>query len=247
MVFSLSRWTGVDMRVSSQVLIHMGVNFVVAPAVERNQKRGIKLQQALLERGLEFTHSELSNRVIAVTRRQPNLQIRTIAPEDQPVAQLIIVAAPPDNPCEMFSKEAQAAVEAFEATWPDQQRQVIRSDATVRALYETETTHAFQQLWESRLGQSAESLKPLGFPILGGGLRFVIPPPNDPEDSVLTEVKIESFLQNSSQVFVEVQLTWSVPMPAGRSPDPEASIGRVVNYIDKSVVPFLAGEGESDD
>lgn len=81
----------------------------------------------------------------------------------------------------------------------------------------------------------------LGRPILGGGLRLVMPPvPGDPSGPVV-ELKIESLLADTSKIYVEVQFFWKVPAPAGTSLDPTGRLGQVDLFICNQVVDFMSG------
>lgn len=142
---------------------------------------------------------------------------------------------------EYFIQEAEQVIEAFEETWPVPQRQIIRRDVSLKCLYETTGDHAFQELWEERLGQSQDSLSAFGRPVLGGGLRFVMPP--QPSDPAQVEVKIESYLIDTRKMYVETQFVWSKPMPPGASFDPRDRLTEVDAYITDQVHSFIQGGG----
>jgi hypothetical protein len=107
-------------------------------------------------------------------------------------------------------------------------------------LYETSAEHAFQELWEMRLRQPPDSLAVLGRPVLGGGLRFVMPPQPDDPEPVQIEVKIESFLRDTKKIFVETQFAWPSPMSPG-APFPVNRLEQVNKYIEESVISFITG------
>ena len=142
---------------------------------------------------------------------------------------------------DLLTREAEAAVRAFEATWGKERRQIISSDAAFRDLYETSAEHAFQELWEQRLGQSAQSLAILGRPVLGGGLRFVMPPLPDEVEPLQIEVKIESFLRDTKKLFVETQFAWPAPTSPGAPFDPAGKLKQLDDYIEHVVTSFLVG------
>jgi hypothetical protein len=64
------------------------------------------------------------------------------------------VAPNPKGTLELFIQEAEAAIDAYKEVWEASNRQIVKADATIRQLCETTSPHAFQELWESRLGQS---------------------------------------------------------------------------------------------
>ncbi|MCL4554712.1 MAG: hypothetical protein M1565_06230 [Actinobacteria bacterium] len=98
------------------------------------------------------------------------------------------------------------AVGAFEESWGSPQ-QIVSKDVTLRYLYSISGSHAFQYLWEERLGQSDSDLAGLGGAVLGGGLRFVMP--RTPGRRCQIELKIESFLRDSEKLFIETVFTWT--------------------------------------
>lgn len=96
-----------------------------------------------------------------------------------------------------------------------------------------------ERLWENSLHQAQDSLKYFGRPVLGGGLRFVMPPKPDEPDPVTTEVKIESFLQDTKSFFIEVQLLWPKPSAGPVPLDPGRRVRDLDAYIENSVIPFI--------
>jgi len=142
-----------------------------------------------------------------------------------------------------FISEVKAILEAFEQAWPLQNRQILRCDVTLRCLYQSTGEHAFQELWEKRLQQPRDSLGKLG-KVLGGGLRFIIPPPQagDPE-SAQVELKIESFLRDTKRIFIETQLVWPEPRPPGSDFAPADKLNQANQYIENKVHAFMM-EGE---
>jgi hypothetical protein len=164
----------------------------------------------------------------------------------QPTGQLLILATPePKRSLEYFIQEAEQIIEAFEMTWPVPQRQIIKKDVALRNLYETSSDHAFRELWEGRLGQSSDLLGIFGRPVLGGGLRFVMP--SQPDTPPQVEIKIESFLKDTSKIFIEVQFFWLEPATAGQSLDPRAILLEADEFIKARVHSFMEGEQNATD
>ncbi len=232
------------MKTQSRVIIHAGVNFLSIPIPPIGPQTLLAFQQAVLAQGLEFSRVEAPKNTISLLRDTPYpLQITVSAIEPQ-VGQLLVVAPQPKGSLvlDLFIKEAEAAVQAYETVWPAQNRQIVRADAAIRELYETTSEHAFQELWEKRLGQPPQALSAFGRPIRGGGLRFVMDPvPND-APPVQIEVKIESFLQDTTKIFVETQFTWPIPS-APQSPfNVRERIQSMNSYIEEHILSFISGE-----
>src|SRR5574341_249480 len=80
-----------------------------------------------------------------------------------------------------------------------------------------------------------------GRPIRGGGLRFVMDPVNE-ELPAQIEVKVESFLSDTTKVFVETQFTWPIPAAPGTSFNVCERIESMDSYIEAHVQPFISGE-----
>jgi len=229
------------MKTQSRVIIHAGINFMSAPAPLISQQTLLLFQQAVMTQGLEYQRVETAKNTISLFRESPSpLQILVASNEAQ-MGQLLITAPQPKGPLDLFIKEAEAAIQAYESVWQAPNRQLIHVDSTIRQLYETTSPHAFQELWESRLGQSSQALSVFGRPIRGGGLRFVMDPVAE-ELPAQIEVKIESFLADTTKIFVEMQFTWPVPAIAQASFSVKERIEAMNNYIETHVQPFLSGE-----
>jgi hypothetical protein len=225
----------------SRETIHIGVNFILNPRPAINVQSNLKFQQALVEHGIDFAKVEFNDRAIVVARETPvplNVQIGVVNPEV--FGQLLIVAPQQGTDLDLFSKEAEAVVQAFEAAWPAKNRQIISVDAAFRDLYETSSEHAFKELWETRLGQSADDLAMLGHPIVGGGLRFVMPPHTGQAEPLEIELRIESFLKDTKKLWVETQFKWPQPMPPGAPLDPARRLKQINDYVDNEVCSFMS-------
>jgi hypothetical protein len=216
----------------------MGINFVVVPPPAVSQGTGLAFQDALIQQSIEFDKVSYGEDDLKIIRERPPLQIVISSPSNQPTGQLLIIAPHPARPLESFIQETEFVVEAFESVWTSQQRQIIRRDVTIRDLYETDQ-HAFRELWERRLDQSEDSLAVFGRKVLGGGLRLVMPP--EPGKPAQIEVKIESYLKDTSKVFVETQFTWPAPTPPDVSFEPRARLCEVNDYAKSEVLDFIRG------
>lgn len=230
------------MNIETRQTIYMGINFIFTPMPGLDRKTLNAFQNALDNAGVEFKNAEQTNeRQITVTRETPtplNISISAIPPA---LGQLIVISPRQGSTMEMFIKEIEAVINAYGLTWPVP-GQVIHTDATFRDLFESTGLHAFQELWEDRLKQPKQALNPLGRPVLGGGLRLVMPPqPNDPTPTQI-EVKIESYLQDSRKFFIETTLAWPQSLPPGVNLNPQLKLKQLDEYIEKSVLVFARGD-----
>ena len=233
------------MKTRARKFVHMGINYVVLPTVSIDQRKSLQFQEALLSAGIDFTSVALQDQQIRVQRKPPlPLEIRVIVQAAKPksLAQVLILGPAPYNALNNFASEVEAVLQAFEQTWPAPHRQIVSSDVTLRCLYPSTSEHAFQEIWEGRLGQSPAALTALGRPVLGGGLRFVMPPQaGDPQPTQI-EVKIESFFQDAQKIFVETQFLWPGSRPIGTPFEPAAKLQQANAYILEHVHAFLSGQ-----
>ncbi|MBI5242733.1 MAG: hypothetical protein HY922_03490 [Elusimicrobia bacterium] len=218
--------------------IHYGVNFVFAPQPVLDRNKFLDLQRALMDCGVEFAKASIqTDGAMHLVREGGPFEI-TVKKAGPQVAQILLLSPQPGCSLDLFIKNAEAVAKAINRVWPGP-RQIIARDATIRTLFEATSEHAFKELWELRLQQRVESLNLLGRPVLGGGLRFVMPPIQGEADPVLIEVKIESFLQDSRKFFVETQMNWLQPTPPAIPFDPAQRLAQLRAYIENNVIPFI--------
>jgi len=223
------------------IIHHVGINYVLTPPPVIDNRHYLAFQQALMAQGVEFDGGKHKPE-IGIERASPPLQIRVIAGAP-PVGQLLVLQPQPTQDLDMITREMDAIASAFNQAWAEP-RQILACDATLRYLHETDRDHAFRELWEQRLGQSGTTLKVLGRPVLGGGLRLVMPPqPGEPKPTQV-EVKIESYLPDARKMFVSVEFKWPQPQPIGATFAPSEYIMQVEDYLEKHVKPFIQGGGE---
>lgn len=230
------------MKPHSRKIIHVGINFLTIPTPVINNQSSLLFQQAIIANGLDYIRTENPKNQITLIREEPSLlQISVNALEPQ-YGQVLVVA--PNLKCslDLFIQETEAALKAFESVWISPNRQIIKCDSTIRDLYETTSQHAFQELWEKRLGQPSQSLASFGRPIRGGGLRFVMDPLLNEDDPVQIEVKIESFLRDTTKIFMETQFIWLKPTSPGVSFNARERLLLINNYIENQVNAFITGE-----
>ena len=226
------------MKLENRLTIHAGINFVLSslPGLDRNRCR--KFEEELEGVSINISSAAYSEREFVVARQTPTpLEIKIIVIGPQ-IGQLLIIAPQPGRSLEVLQAEADDIAKAFSNVWPAPSRQILACDATIRDLYETNSQHAFKELWENRLRQTSDELKSLGRPVLGGGLRFVMPPQPDLSQPAI-EIKIESFLSDVTKLFLETQFAWQQPSLPGIALDPTDRLTTVDNYIQKEVVNFV--------
>ena len=232
------------MILESQTTIHKGIAFIFTPFTGVDKRTSLKFQAQLIERGLDFSRTQDAENVLAVTREKPTaleINVKLLqTPVGAPLGQVLMLGPHDAHDGQMFEREVEAVIEAFNDVWFDSNRQLLRCEVTVRDLFESEMDHAFQELWVHRLSQREDALAALGRPVLGGGLRLVMPPIPGDLSSCQIEVKIESFLQDTKKIFVETQFVW--PNPISGPMDPSIRLKAVDDYVSDSVIPFIVGE-----
>ena len=227
------------MRRETRTAFHFGINFVFAPQVDLAAGYGLSVQQQLAKSGLVFDRTERKDDKLLLVREEEPLQV-TIAHAAPSLGQLLIVAPNPGRLLDDFLEEASSATASFHLVWGST-RQIVRRDCTVRYLYQARTEHAFEYLWESRLAQSEKTLGVFGRGVLGGGLRLVMPAQESQLPTI--EVKVESFLRDSTKLFVETQFMWQNPEFSGIEFDPTSILNEVNEFAVGPVEKFISGEG----
>jgi len=231
------------MRLETRSTIHAGVNFIVAPFQPTLDREScLRFQASLEENDIPISHVDYEERTLVISRETPaplQIKIGIVGPQ---IGQLLIIAPSlGGRSLGVFGVEAEDISKVFTETYFTQQFQVLSCDVTLRDLYETDSDHAFKELWENRLHQSQDGLKSLKRTVLGGGLRFVMP---HDEENPLIEVKIESYLQNTRKLFLEAQFSWPVPEMPVNSLDPERRITIVDDYMRGELANFVQ-EGQT--
>lgn len=232
------------MKKFSGQLYHVGVNLFLIPGAAITNQSQLTFQQEIRAVGLDFSTFNVNpqNNAINVIRSEPSspLQI-TVAMAQPPVSQLTIIAPMPKTGIDMFYDEAEAVVKAYQTVWSAPAWQIIRCDATVRELHETDSDHAFKELWEKRLKQTPADLKAFDKPLIGGGLRFVLGPKPEDKQPIQIEVKVESFLSNARKMFIETQFIWLQPSEPAPEINVRERLVELKNYVENNVLGFMEG------
>jgi hypothetical protein len=221
--------------------IYFAVGYVMAGDWLSGTVERLDFQRALAERQLDFLQTTVGAHEFTLVRKEPSaLQVK-VASLGPRVSSVSISSDRPAYSLEMFGKEADAVCDAYRQVWLKEQCQILRCNASIRHL-DSCGDHAFKYLWEERLGQKPEDFSYLGKkPVLGGGLRLVIPAVKEDKEPVQIEVKIESFFQESKKMFIETQFVWPQPrlLATNAKFDPEARLADVESYAVNEVCNFV--------
>lgn len=226
----------------SRTSVHFSINFLIATGWTPDKAVTVDFQKALLDNGLDFSQTNTGPRNFTLSRTQPShLQVKLESPAPQ-VSGIHIVSAPPTYDLEMFIQEASAATDAYQQTYPADQYQLIRCAAKIQHLYSSQA-HAFQYLWETRLGQSPADFHCLGpRPVAGGGLRLIMPPhATEGQEPCSIELRIESLLREPRKLMVETAFVWPKPLllQSGEKFDPGRRLIGLQEYATNEVWTFL--------
>lgn len=227
------------MRVDTKRHFHVGVNFILAPAVAASPLQQLHFQQKLADpvKGIVFDVAQKQGDAVVFGRQAPPLEVR-IGPIGPQVSQLLITAPNPNRQLIDFVMECEDIVVAYKEIWHEP-AQILRRDCTIRHLYAVREAHAFQFLWEKRLHQASNSLGIFGRPIIGGGIRLVLPAASLGEP--LFDVKIESLLSDASQLFVETSAVWE-QATSGTDLKPSELLQVAEEFMNNEVAAFIKAE-----
>jgi len=221
--------------------IHFGVGYVVAKEWSSDPIKRLDFQKTLAENQLDLPQTSVGPHDFNFVRiEQSPLQVK-VASLGPGVSSISIFSERPVHPLELFVKEAEAVCTAYQNTFLEEPCQILQSNARIRHLYSCQN-HAFKYLWENRLGQNPQDFHYLGKrPVLGGGLRLVMPPLGQEADPVQIEIKIESFFRESQKMFIETFFVWPKPrlLPIDKRFDPEVRLTKVEKYAINEVWSFL--------
>lgn len=231
----------------SRQTIQFSVGFLVSPALELDEERSDAFRSRLEEEGIRFEHAERTDTALVLARQQPSgLQVQVANGEvagNEPISitQVVIatalgpevsVATTPD-----FADAAHEITDVARDVWPEMEH-VLGWNTGLRALLASSTEHSFQYLWEQRLGQPTEELAAFGRPILGGGIRLVFPPGQEPTEQYQADLRVESFLEDVRRLYLELNLAAGTPAPINAM-NPTALIQTTEEFLQDRVIPFL--------
>lgn len=221
---------------------YFGIQYLLAGNWRPDRHNLVEFEKALINNGLDFSQTQLSDKSFVLIRSESSpLQIKLESSGPQ-VMSIHITAQNPAYDLEMFCRDVEAVISAFQSTWPADQYQLLNTTGKIHHLYSSQT-HAFKYLWETRLCQQAEDFKALGSrPVAGGGLRLLMPPHSvDGAEPVSIELRIESFLRETNKLFVETVFTW--PRPRMINSDepfgPHAAMAQIERFAAEDVWNFI--------
>jgi len=225
----------------SRQSIYFEVTYVLAHEWPSDTMERLEFQKLLTQNQLDFPQTTATASSFSLIRtEQSPLQVKmtSLGPR---VSNISVSAKKPVDSLELFSKEAEAICDAYRQIWLKQPCQMLQCSARIQHLYSCRE-HAFKYLWEDRLGQDPEDFALLGKrPVLGGGLRLVMPPVKADSEPAHIEIKIESFFPELAKIFIETSFVWPKPRLITESErfEPESRLELVEKYAAGEVCDFL--------
>jgi len=224
----------------SKQSIYFNISYIIANEWPSNPMERLDFQKLLAQNQLDFPQSRAGLRDFTLVRTEPSHLLVKVASLGPRVSNLSLSSERPAHTLDFFVKEADTVCSSFHEIWLKKPTQIIQCGATIRHLYSCEE-HAFKYLWEHRLDQDPQDFSFLGKrPVLGGGLRLIMPPIKEP-DPIQIEIKIESFFQESKKIFIETVFVWPQPrlLPKNDKFDPANRLTKVEKYATSKVWEFL--------
>jgi hypothetical protein len=225
----------------SRQSIYFEVSYVIANEWSSDVIKRLDFQKALAQMQLDFPQTSVGTHNFTLVRAEPSVLQAKVSSLGPRVSSVSISSKRPVHSLDLFCKEAEAVCDAYSQTWLKQQRQILQCSARIQHLYSCQE-HAFKYLWEERLGQEPQDFAYLGKrPVLGGGLRLVMPPVKGDAEPVQIEIKIESFFPESGKMLLETFFVWPQPrlLKKDEKFDPELRLKRVEKYAVNEVCNFL--------
>lgn len=226
------------MVLNTRSALYYGLNILLAPSGSGplDRKRFVDFQKELGDRQLDIGSAVVEGSAFRFTAPPgESLQIAIATPGPQ-VIQLLLVSPQPRRDIAFFEEQADLVCQAFRAVWREPIH-VLGRDCTIRHVYQCEGGHSFRFLWENRLKQSPEDFVEFGRPVLGGGIRVVLPAVDGKESHV--EVKIESLMSDPRMLFVETLFVWPAPLSIEDGLKPKKLLQEVEDFATNEVPRFV--------
>ena len=230
------------MLVESQRVIHIGLNYVIAPKKPLTVDEKLQFQKELSMIGLEADNTAKKEGGIGIRSRYENSTVIVETFMNSPNAGQLLILMPENPNTSLYPQIADAVGDIYSRVFTDPKPQAFPTrDGCVRKLFScnADYPHAFKYIWEKMLGKTQADLTPLGGPIAGGGLRFVVPPVQG--KPVETEVRIESLLKDPTQLWVEARMKWLQPDRFDDGFKAGDLFGQINDFIDENVISFMLG------
>lgn len=225
----------------SRQSIYFNIGYIIASGWSSDTVKRLEFQRLLAENQLDFPQTHVGTRDFVLVRNEPSALRVKVASLGPKVSSISVSSEKPAHILELFSKEADVVCDGYRQIWLAQQCQILQCAVNIRHLYSCQD-HAFKYLWENRLGQNPQDFSYLGKrPVLGGGLRLVMPPVKEPSEPVQIEVKVESFFQEPKKMFIETVFVWPQPRLLAKDEkfDPEFRLEKVEKYAASKVYDFV--------
>ena len=229
------------LNLESRQSIFFSVSYIIASQWSCDAMKRLDFQRELAQKQLDFLQTRTGVNDFTLVRAEPSALFVKSASLGPNVSSISVSSERPAYDLELFAKEAEAVCDAYRQTFLQQQCQILKCSAVVRHLYSCRE-HAFKYLWEDRLGQNPQDFHHLGErPVLGGGLRLVIPPMKDDEEPVQIEIKVESYFREANKMFIETLFVWPKPrlLPPDEKFDPQLRLENVEEYAVTRVCDFV--------
>lgn len=226
------------MLIHTRRTVHYGVGCVFMPQPVLDQAHALDFQRALGKHGLVFNQTQMVQGGLMLARPAPGLEVRLT--HMGPATALAVLAPEPSGTLDEFLDEADVVYQGYSATWSGQPLQVMQREATIRQLYDVANDHAFQFLWETRLRCQQKELEVFGRPVLGGGIRLMIPPSSPQADEPQADIRIESLFADPKKLFIEMTMKWGVPQ-VQEVLDPRPMMVEADRFLANEVVAFITG------
>lgn len=225
---------------NSERVIHLGLNYIIAPKKPMTVDDTLEFQKELSMVGLNAENTTKKEGGIGIKALYEGTVVVVETFMNSPnTGQLLILM--PENPnSTLFPQIAEAVGDIYLKIFKDPKPQVFPArDGCIRKLYacSEEYPHAFKYIWEKMLGKKELDLSALGKPIAGGGLRLVMPPSN--EEPIETQVRVEAFLQDTKQIWIEGTMKWLQPEKIGASFQAGKLYKHLNDFIDNNVVNLV--------
>lgn len=233
------------MEVSNRNTIHINISYIFAPFQPLNRLQALQLQEAFLKKGIEIATTNYTENEVTLIRNHLNpieIKIGIIGQQASNIGRFSINAPNPGRSLELVTQEAEDISQCIREVCGQKIQQIIKTDALIRDLYDTQSNHAFQDLWENRLSMSAKQLASFKRPVLGGGIRLFFPIMNDNKDLPQLDLRIESFLQNPKRIFIEARSSWNSIETNFDGFHPEKKFEYIEKTITTEVIQFIKGE-----
>lgn len=223
-----------------QRIIHTGINYVVAPAITIDRNTVFKFQNLLEQSNVQINSANYGETNFSLTR-QSNFPLEIKMFNNNPQSGQIVLLMPhPEYSIELIEEESDRIFESINNVWTLKGKQLISSDATLRILFDSHFPNSFVEIWEKRLKQDPNELKIFDKPVLGGGVRLVIPPTVPGPDEPTIEIKIESFLNDTKKLFVETQFIWQrASIIDGSGINGSERISKVYHFVEDKILKYL--------